>query len=231
MARVHVVACLKGGVGKTTVAVNLAAVVADTRGRTGGAKVLGVSTDPQASMPEWADRVGDKLPFDFMDCQGDPSALSQLRHLEDYSDIFVDTEGSLNSTARRILRTVLGEADQVIVPIEPRVMSFSPAQETIEKVIEPLGVPYRVLINRWDPRDTPVDLVQTQEYLAAMGFPTFNTVVRQYSLHARASADGVTVVNYPRSRIALEARQDFLKLSLEVLSTGGSPRHALPDGV
>jgi chromosome partitioning protein len=227
VARVHVIACQKGGVGKTTVAMNLAAVVADTRSRISNSRVLGVSTDPQASMLEWADRVGDKLPFDFMDCQNDPAALSHLRLLKEYGDIFVDTPGSLDERPEKILRTVLAEADQVIVPIEPRVMSFTPAQETIEKVIEPLGVPYRVLINRWDPRDTDVDLIQTQEYLAAMEFPMFNTVVRQYALHARASAEGVTVVDYPRSRIALEARQDFLKLSLEVLSTGGAPRHAL----
>ena len=71
------------------------------------------------------------------------------------------------------------------------------------------------------------DLLQTREYLAAMRFPTFNTVIRHYKLHTRAAAEGVTVVQYAKNRVALEARQDFFRLALEVLgSNGGGPRHA-----
>ena len=106
MARVHVVANQKGGVGKTTVTVQLAAVVADTlASQPGAAKVLGVSTDPQASMIEWADRVGEALPFDVAQCDDDPMQLEKLRYLDQYQHIFVDTPGSLEDEA--ILRTVL----------------------------------------------------------------------------------------------------------------------------
>jgi len=91
----------------------------------------------------------------------------------------------------------------------------------------PSGVPWRVLINNWDPRDGDVDLNQTREYLAAKQFPTFHTVIRHYKLHARAAAEGVTAVQYPKNRVAMEARQDFFKLALEVLGTnGGPPKHA-----
>lgn len=51
--------------------------------------------------------------------------------------------------------------------------------------------------------------------------------MRHYKLHARASAEGVTVVQYAKNWVALEARQDFFKLALEVLgSDGGPPKHA-----
>jgi chromosome partitioning protein len=43
--------------------------------------VLVVSTDPQGSAVTWAERVGDKLPFDFMTAHDQPDLLSKLRSL------------------------------------------------------------------------------------------------------------------------------------------------------
>ena len=55
-------------------------------------------------------------------------------------------------------------------------------------------------------------------------------MIRHYKLHARAAAEGVTVVQYAKNRVALEARQDFFKLALEVLGTHAGPaRHARPE--
>ena len=51
------------------------------------------------------------------------------------------------------LRAVLDMADQVIVPIETEPLSFDPTARTINKVLEPRGVRYIVVINNWDPRD------------------------------------------------------------------------------
>ncbi len=228
--RVRVVCNQKGGVGKTTVTVQLAATVADTIGaRNGQVPVLGVSTDPQASMLEWARRVGTALPFDFEQCV-DPRALAQLRRLDQYAHIFVDTPGSLDNES--LLSEVVRQADEVIVPIEPEALAFGPAARTIRTVIEPTGVPYRVLINNWDPRDGDHDLRETQQYLAAEGFPTFNSVVRHYKLHARAAAEGVTCVQYTNNRVALQARQDFFRVALEVLGNDGRPaRHRGRDAV
>lgn len=235
MGRVHAVMNQKGGVGKTTIVVQTAATVADTMGGTpDNTPVLGVSTDPQASMLEWANRASDALPFDFVQCHDDPHQLAKLKRLSQYAHIFVDTPGALDSPGAEdkltILRAVLEAADDVTVPVEPEPLAFAPAARTIETVIKPSGKPFKVLINNWDPRDGEYDLEQTKEYIDRRGYARYNTVIRHYKLHTRAYAGGLTVVAYPKNRVAMEARQDFFKFGLEILAfDGSSPRHALDE--
>ena len=56
--------------------------------------------------------------------------------------------------------------------------------------------------------------------MKANGWPLASTVVRHYKLHARASADGLVVTEYPTNRVALQAREDLYKLALELQRRG-----------
>lgn len=103
---------------------------------------------------------------------------------------------------------------------EPEPLSFDPTARTIRKVLEPRGVSYVVVINNWDPRDGTHDLNETKEFAKANGWPLAHTVIRHYKLHTRASADGLVVTEYPANRVALQAREDFYRLALE-LNVGG----------
>ena len=165
-AQVHVIANQKGGVGKTTVALNLGAVAAD---------VLGQS--------------------------------SSLRH------VFIDSPGSLQDEA--LLLEALKHADDVIVPLPPEALAFDPTARTIDKVIRPTGLPFKVVINNWDPRDGRADRDDTIDYVDAQGWPRARTVIRRYKVHTRASIEGQVVTQYPKNRVSMEAREDFYRLALE----------------
>jgi chromosome partitioning protein len=239
---IHVIANQKGGVGKTTLAVNLAAVVHAVRENSVGplidpedsgrhrprdegqtSEVLVASTDPQASSVWWSQRVARQggLPFDFAQV-ADPRDLRKLRG-SGYTEVFVDTPGSLEDEA--ILQAALDEADDVVVPMPPEPLAFDPTARTVERVIAPRHLPYRVVVNNWDPRDGTTDLQQTAQYIRTRQWPMANTVVRRYKLHTRASADGLVVTQYPKNRVAMEAREDFFRLALELGygATSGTP--------
>jgi len=133
--------------------------------------------------------------------------------------VFIDTPGSLQD--EKLLLAALDVAHDVIVPLPPEALAFDPTARTIRKVIEPAGLPYKVVINNWDPRDGIVDLDQTREYIDAEGWPRTKTVIRRYKVHTRAAAEGQVVTQYAKNRVAMEAREDFFRLALE-LGYGGS---------
>lgn len=215
-AAVHVVANQKGGAGKTTIAVNLAAALVDALGAGGeDSPVLAASTDPQGSTVWWADRIGeDRLPFDFIDLSSEPEQLAKLRQLEQYRHVIVDTPGTLADTG--LLIRTLDAADDVLVPIPPEGLAFDPTRRTIQEVLEPRGLPYRVVINNWDPRDGVSDRDQTAAYIEAHGWPRCRTIIRRYKLHTRAAPEGRVVTEYPKNRVALEAQLDFQRLATEL---------------
>ncbi|ATI36348.1 peptide transporter (plasmid) [Rhodococcus sp. H-CA8f] len=216
---VYVLLNQKGGVGKSTLTVNLAAVTAEATQEpdTENQSVLAVSVDPQGSATWWSERVDD-LPF-VITQEDNPETLRGLSDLTNFSSIFVDTPGWLGAGGDDPMIKVLMEAaDLVVIPTLPQPLAFDPTARTVE-VVQSYGIPYVVVINGWDPRDGKASLTDTQNLIKGQGWPLAKTVIRQYRIHTNAAAEGRVVTSYPDNKISFNARSDFQKLALE-LATG-----------
>lgn len=198
----------KGGVGKTTVAMQLGAVLSRRF------NVLVVDVDPQQSTVWWAENARDRLPFDFAGNQS-PRMLARLHELRVvYDYVLVDTPGSLEDA--HILETVLDAADFVVVPLTPEPLAVDPTMRTITRLIEPRHLRHSVLLNRIDPR-IPNQLRTWQELLdTTFGVPRFDAYLRQYKSHADAPVLGQLVPSAPDTRRTAGSISDVTRVGYEV---------------
>jgi chromosome partitioning protein len=202
----------KGGIGKTTTAMSLAAVLSEA------GRVLVVDTDPQGSATWWARRAGERLPFDFVSDTGS-SGLGQLRGLS-HDVVIIDTPGSLE--ARNVLSTVIYASDLVILPTQPAALTLVPLLRTVSEVVTPRRAPHRVLLNIVDPRSR-TETEEARALLDRHGIGCFESTVRRYRAHERGPLDGLVVTQYPtRDRYSLRALDDYRKVAVEVLGLGRS---------
>ena len=196
----------KGGVGKTTLALALAAVTADANGR-----ALVVDVDPQSSSAEMAGRIADPG-FDFTH-ELDPGTLVRLRELRNYDMIFIDCPGSLEGG--QILAAVLANADFAVIPFTHDPLSVRPTARTAKFIAEH-GVPYKVLLNNVDPRLGADEVRAAWELLDAGQLARFRCVVAGYRAYPSALASRQTVIQY-RGRYAANVREDVKRVHTELL--------------
>lgn len=197
----------KGGAGKTTTTMNLAAIAAEN------SRVLVVDVDPQQSTTWWASTAGDGLPFDFAD-NTDASTLARLRSLP-FDVIFVDTPGNL--TDSKILSSVLSVADFAIIPTEPEALCIPPMVRTIRTLVEPSETPYRVLLSKIDMR-VPGQLEDAEALIDSLELPRFSRAIRKYKIHSDAPIEGTVVTQYVESRQTAKAIDDYRAVALELMT-------------
>lgn len=204
LPRVVAVVNGKGGVGKTTTAVNLAAILAEK------AEVLLVDADPQGSASWWVERSDRGMTFDLTQ-ESDLHVLSNLRSIVDYQLIIVDTPPALRSQA---LQAVISSADYLILPTPPAPMDLTALIETVRSAVVPLQIAHRVLLTKVDSRSLK-ETLEAQNTLLELGIPACHAFVRNYKAHERAVLEGVAITEWT-GKNAKEAQADYRRVVEEL---------------
>lgn len=199
MAFVVAVAQQKGGAGKSTIAANLAAVLAAD-----GHRVALLDTDPQGSVTRWHEerqRHGGRaapLFFDHPSGWRVPTVLDRLRREHDI--VVLDTPPHAGTDAKLAIRT----ADLVLMPLQPSPADLW-ASEGTRKLAAGERRPLRALLNRVPAQGKMRDRVAAA--LAEQDVALLEPSLGNRAHFAAAFLDGLAVTEAaPRSAAAAEMR-------------------------
>eukprot|EP01133_Synstelium_polycarpum_P026066 gene26066-31310_t len=176
----------KGGVGKTTLSVNIAAALAH-----GGARVLLIDADPQGSALDWsAAREGDPL----FSVVGLPRAsvhkeIGQVG--QGYDHIIIDGPPRVTDLARSAIMA----SDVVLIPVQPSPYDIWAADEVVKLIQEATvykdGLKSAFVVNR-KIANTAIGR-DVGEALAAYPVPVLAATVTQRVIYAEAAAQGKAI--------------------------------------
>jgi chromosome partitioning protein len=192
------VASFKGGVGKTTTAVHLAAYLQRR------APTLLLDGDQNRSALAWTERGA--LPFKVAD------ERQAARFARDYEHTVIDTEAHPSESD---LRTLVGGCDLLVIPTTPDGLSLHALMQTVN-ALDALGADsYRVLLTIVPPRPSR-DGDEARELLKARRLPLFKGEIRRRVAFQKAVLQGVPVseVSDPR---ASEAWADYERIGREIV--------------
>jgi chromosome partitioning protein len=192
------VASFKGGVGKTTTAVHLAAYLQRKE------PTLLIDGDPNRSSSSWAKRG--ELPFKVVD------ERQGARYAREYEHVVIDTEARPDEED---LRALADGCDLLVIPSTPDAMSLDALTLIVKALGKVGGDRYRVLLTIVPPRPSR-DGEEARALIKEMGLPVFKAEIHRLVAFQKAALAGRPVyeVDDPRAERAWE---DYAAVGKEIL--------------
>lgn len=192
------VASYKGGVGKTTTSVHLAAILQKK------APTLLVDGDPNRSATGWLKRGS--LPFKIID------ERLLARYARDYQNIVIDTEAR---PSQEDMATLVEGCDLLVLPTTPDVLALEALQLTINN-LESIGAKsYKVLLTIVPPKPSR-DGDEARAMLKKGNVPVFTNQISRLVAFQKAALEGVPV-NLAKDARAEKGWKEYLAVAKEII--------------
>jgi chromosome partitioning protein len=187
----------KGGVGKTTTAVHVAAVLNKR------AKTLLVDGDLNGSALAWNERGNLRFPV---------IAESELNEAEaaEYKHIIVDTAARPQPEE---LKEVCAASDIVIIPSQPDALSIDALIKLVDSLKTINAKNYKVLFTLVQPNSHHAE--EAKLFLAEENVPYFHTHITRRVVCTRAALQGTTVEKLKNGGI--DSWREFQNLAKEII--------------
>ena len=193
----------KGGVGKTTTAIHLAAYLQRL------APTLLVDGDAIRSATKWSQRGDEKgLPFKVV------THAQMVGHIRDYQHIIIDTEGNPTDDD---FKDLASNCDLLVIPAVPESVATDGLTHTLAKLHQLRNARHRVLLTMVPPKPR-TDGQQLRDMLTAQGIPVFVTEIPRLAAFEKAAAEGVPVYGVKDDRNAVRAWEAYEAAGKEIIN-------------
>jgi chromosome partitioning protein len=192
------VASFKGGVGKSTTAVHLAAYLQDK------APTLLIDGDPNRSVTAWSKRGA--LPFQVID------ERQAARYARDFQHIVIDTQAR---PSREDLDALAGGCDLLVIPSTPDALALDALMLTAAALHELGAERYRVLLTICPPKPSR-DAEEARTAVVEAGLPMFAGEIRRAAAFQKAALQGAVVRDVKDPRAA-DCWEDYRRIGTDII--------------